>query len=706
MHISELRVRNFRNFLSARFLFRKGVNTLIGENGSGKTNALYALRLPLDDSLSRNATHLRETDFCRALENWRGHWIIISVNFEELDSSEGCQLLKHEAGHMDGSETGTYTLYFRPKLDARMKLHEMGQNHVAHEDIRQFLNGLTVDDYEAVFTGRAAGDFLSDTMYQQVVGDFANCVFPNPNDEDQNVLGVRLSGAIYSEFTCTFAQALRDVISDLRGYRTNPLLTLLRGAEQSIEIEEAEGITNRVAELNTTISNLSEIKNIANGVQITLFSTVGHTYSPSVSIESALPDNLENLLQRLTIRVGDDPETDYQGDMVEQSLGGANLIYLALKLLEYEVKLSSDRVAHFLLIEEPEAHIHTHIQKTLFEHQAARKTQVIVSTHSTHISSAARIRSVNVLARRKDHAEVYQPAQGLDDPAAGRVERYLDAVRSTLLFAKGVILVEGEAELVMIPAMIKAVFGLSPDEMGISVIAMDSAFFEHIAVVFHQDRIRRRCSIVTDLDRSFVDLPDDPADDNLEQKHLRTAQTVGEHRRELLEAFTHDNPWVQAFYAENTFEIDFLTSGNVSQAEETVDTLYSQAAARQRSKEALRSGDLPTCGNEILRLANKAGKGWFALLLSERLKDDTIVPEYILRAVAFAAENLSPDAIKRIGVFRLNGERFDPVVRVTFPGIDNINQMTSQEFMACYRERAQEDALTEFIGYMEEYSPE
>jgi len=69
MHISELRIRHFRNFLNARFTFRKGVNTLIGENGSGKTNAFYALRLLLDDSLSRNATHLRESDFCRALGN-------------------------------------------------------------------------------------------------------------------------------------------------------------------------------------------------------------------------------------------------------------------------------------------------------------------------------------------------------------------------------------------------------------------------------------------------------------------------------------------------------------------------------------------------------------------------------------------------------------------------------------------------------------
>jgi len=319
----------------------------------------------------------------------------------------------------------------------------------------------TVDDYEPIITGRGTGDFLRDDIYDQFVGNFDTLTFPDPNNDDQALLGVRMP-AIYPEITCTFAQALRDVVSDLKSYRSNPLLALLRGTESTIRIEDAERITATVAQLNTDISALPEIKNIADGIQTTLQSTVGHAYSPTVGVESALPDQIDRLLQRLAVKVSDGPGTTYLADLADQGLGGANLIYLALKLLEYEVKLSTDRVAHFLLIEEPEAHIHTHIQKTLFENQSMRKTQVIVSTHSTHISSAARIQSVNVLARRIDHAEVFQPANGLDLRTVARAERYLDAVRSTLLFAKGVILVEGQAELVMIPAMLKAVLGLSP----------------------------------------------------------------------------------------------------------------------------------------------------------------------------------------------------------------------------------------------------
>ncbi len=61
MHITELRIRHFRNFAKAKFSFQEGVNTLIGENGSGKTNALHALRILLDESLSRNVVYLSES---------------------------------------------------------------------------------------------------------------------------------------------------------------------------------------------------------------------------------------------------------------------------------------------------------------------------------------------------------------------------------------------------------------------------------------------------------------------------------------------------------------------------------------------------------------------------------------------------------------------------------------------------------------------
>ena len=697
MHICEMRLRNFRNFEAARFEFKKGVNTLIGENGSGKTNALHALRLLLDDSLSRRAIALAETDFCRSLETWKGHWIVISVDFEDLDPSEGCQLLKHDAGHMDGSNAGTHTLYFRPRPEVRKHLFAMSNDGSTLEERRAYLDSLTIDEYEPALTGRGRADMLDDAQYAALVGDFESLRFPNPDLDDQAAFGVAMP-PIHNEISCTFAPALRDVVSDLRGYRSNPLLALLRGTEATIQIEDAERIVKSVEDLNRDISSLTEIKAIAAAIQTMLHATVGHTYSPLVDIESGLPEQMDKLLQRLNMRVGDEADSDFRGDLSEQSLGGANLIYLALKLLEYETKLAGDRVAHFLLIEEPEAHIHTHIQKTLFEKQSSRRTQVIVSTHSTHISSAARISSVNVLARKKNHAEVYQPAAGLEKPAMDRVERYLDSVRSTLLFAKGVVLVEGSAELLLVPSMLKAVFGLSPDEIGISIISMDSAFFEHIAVVFGDERIRRRCAIITDSDKAFIDLPEDPKSDNEEQKHARAAQLAGESRIAALSTTHGDNPWVEPFFANHTFEVDLVAAGNEYEVCEVINGVYTQPAAITRAQDRVKDPDASVYGTEMLRLAGKFGKGWLALLLGEKLRLNTHVPDYILRAIAFAAQDsLTPDVLKRIALFRVRSEEFDADAKKRLPAADDLEAMEPRDALREFAAVAQKDDLTKLM---------
>ena len=49
MYLKEGQIRNFKNFIKERFLFQKGVNVIIGENDSGKTNLMQAIRLVLDN---------------------------------------------------------------------------------------------------------------------------------------------------------------------------------------------------------------------------------------------------------------------------------------------------------------------------------------------------------------------------------------------------------------------------------------------------------------------------------------------------------------------------------------------------------------------------------------------------------------------------------------------------------------------------------
>jgi len=698
MYISSLRIRNFRNFRNAEFAFKKGVNTILGENGSGKTNALFALRLLLDDSLPRNITKLNGGDFCRSLGLWKGHWIIISIDFDELAASEGCQTLKHAAGHMDGSNTGTLTYYFRPCFRIRNNLHSASADLAQIEMIK---SSITIDDYEVVFTGRSKTNFLDDDNYKVLVGDFDLGLFPEPNDKDFNSYGVKIS-PLHEEVSFTFVKALRDVVSDLKNYRNSPLIQLLKGLESEISDEDSKQITDLVGELNTNISELEEIKKVSQGIQSTLHNTVGYTFSPIIDIESSLPSELDKLLQKLSLTVGDNYVDGYSGDLNELSLGGANLIYLALKLLEYEKKQESDKVAQFLIIEEPEAHIHTHIQKTLFENHSIGKTQVFLSTHSTHISSSAKISDMNVLGMSGNVVDVYQPSNGLEPTECSRIERYLNATRSTLLFAKGVILVEGDAELILIPTLIKEVFGVSLDELGISIISMECAFFEHISKLFHHDRIQKRCAIITDLDESFVTLPINSSDDDDFEKDCRNSQKAGLNRKLLLDEHTKENGFVDVFYAKHTFEVDFISEDNSIEAGATLSKIYTKSAYIEKSTKLLESHELATSGREILRLANKCGKGWFALLLAEVISSATIIPDYILKAVAFACQNnLDEPILMKMCRHRLNNDmayvqKKDRPIQFFKDNSSNITDCINEFLNSC-----PDDELAHFIEHLD-----
>ena len=101
----------------------------------------------------------------------------------------------------------------------------------------------------------------------------------------------------------------------------------------------------------------------------------------------------------------------------------------------------------------------------------------------------------------------------------------------------------------------------------------------------------------------------------------------------------------------HTLEVDFLVAGNQREMKTAVDVIYSRESDQTRAKNRLDARDISVSGTEALRLAMKLGKGWFSLLLAETLHTDTFIPDYILRAIAFAcAGNVTDEVIKRIGI--------------------------------------------------------
>lgn len=489
IYLSKVSLVNFRNFKNAVLRFNPGVNTIIGENGAGKTNIFHAIRLLLDDTLPNSYSYFTEKDFNRDLGGWQGHWIIIRLEFTgDTDSELIKSFISHsldvnsdEEANPDKDKNYSYSIVFRLNLEVRYRLYNAQGNK---KEVQSILDGLSIHDYESVRVGKGGVDFSNIEDYRACVGDFKTFRFPNPNDDEiSKKIGTRIQNIFYipREFNTSYIDALRDVQRSFQGQYRNPLRDILEIESSGIENDPSfNNIVKMAGQLNDLINKNGKVSNLANNVLSTYKEAVGSIYSPgTLSIKSQLPVEAKDLFHALSIYIGGlySAQGNYQGSIDELSLGHANMLYISLKLLEFKTQKIgktkfSNPISNILLIEEPESHIHPHIQKVLFSNVGKDKdTQVIYSTHSPQISEISNIKNVNIIVPVDGESWTScRPSSGLKDAEIVPINRFLDITRCNLLFSRGVILVEGDAEEMLIPYLIKEVYGVSLDELGISLI--------------------------------------------------------------------------------------------------------------------------------------------------------------------------------------------------------------------------------------------
>jgi putative ATP-dependent endonuclease of the OLD family len=461
----------------------------------------------------------------------------------------------------------------------------------------------------------------------------------------------------------TFLSALRDAVSALMPGRSNRLgkfLNLVADSDSKSAVEQI------FKDANNQLRNIQAIKDMKKIIDKSLESATGPELAPKVELLSSevRHEKIFSNLRLATILgsyIEDDSKKEFFQELEDNGLGYNNLIFIATILAELESSKSA--TLPIFLVEEPEAHLHPQLQtllakclgNTKIEGQPDKKVQTIITSHSPHIAVESPIESLMVL--HQDIKNIRRCVKLVSDDFTKaekrKIHRMLDVSKASLLFAKGIILVEGITEALLIPVFAQRM-GKNLAARGISVIPVCGVDFKTLGQLIGASGLHICTSIITDSDPNKIYAKED-INKEFPFPEEKDSEIVPCKRLTELKEGLKDNSHIKIFNSSVTLEYDLAMAkeSNCETISIAWNNCYKKSSYNLNSTELekLKAHDKKTLliWRTICLSDSQVSKGDFASSLADLLseKDDKNnfiipnfeIPEYIQNAIQHVWDN-------------------------------------------------------------------
>ncbi len=463
MFLSKISVENFRCFgeNTSRFelFLRRGLTALVGENDAGKSAVIDALRFALGTA-DQERPWLEDTDFHES-GGTRAPEIRITCRFEDLTESDMRAFVEFLTYSKEPGKSPVLNIHWTALYTGAEKRGRSYRRIEVH-----------------------SGENGNGPSIPQEVRDMLQTTYLRPLRDADHALsagrGSRLSQVLRQSGLLAIGQHTYDGSKPLTGQRLS-MLEIANLINKLLETQE--GIVDARKRITEHLASLC---------------LAGDNLTSDIKVGGAMEEEarIRQLLEKLDLSLAG------TGNL---GLGSDNLLFMACELLLLDEVKEGNKM---LLIEEPEAHLHAQRQLRVMrflQDQAMQKgIQIIVTTHSANLASV--IKLDNVVMIHNKHA--YSMAEGETnlEPSDYRfLERFLDVTKANLFFARGVMIVEGDAENILLPTLAR-LLGRDFTKHGVSIVNVGGVGLRRYARIFQRKspdkagKITIPVACVTDMD--------------------------------------------------------------------------------------------------------------------------------------------------------------------------------------------------------------